>query len=142
MILFIDTNIFLDVLLDRKPLAESSAKALDKCSEQGYRIYTSTISFANMTYFVNKFRSSEARFLLTQILNNVHIAETSAKEFGKALESEMTDLEDAYQYFTAIKIRGVKYFITRNKKHYKKAVIPVMTPEEFIEAEEKDAPKK
>jgi predicted nucleic acid-binding protein len=134
MILFIDTNIFLDVLLNREPLAESSEKVLNICSEQGFKIYTTAISFANISYFVNKFRSSEARFLLTQILNSVHIADTTARDLEKALLSKMNDLEDAYQYFTALKIRGLKYFITRNVKHYRNATIPVLTPEGFIKA--------
>lgn len=136
MILFIDTNIFLDVLLGRKLLAESSAKVLDQSAKPGYKLYTSAISFANITYFVNKYRSSEARFLLSQILNDIHIADISAKDFERALESEMKDLEDAYLYFTALRIRGLKYFITRNVKHFRKGVLPVVTPEEFLEAEE------
>lgn len=134
MIVFIDTNIFLDVLLNREPLAESSERVLNICSEQGHKIYTSAISFANITYFVNKYRRAEARFLLMQVLNSVQIADTVAKDFEKALQSEMNDHEDAYQYFTALRIKGLKYFITRNVRHYKNAAIPIVTPEDFIMA--------
>ena len=132
MILFIDTNIFLDVLLNREPLAENSEKVLNRCTGPGHKIYTSAISFANITYFLNKYRPAEARFLLTQLLNTVHIADTVARDFEKALLSEMPDMEDAYQYYTALKIRGLKYFITRNTKHYKNASVPIVTPEVFI----------
>lgn len=138
MILFVDTNIFLDVLLDRKLLAKSSAEILNKSAVPGYKLYTSAISFANLTYFVCKFRPSEAHFLLSQILNDIYIADTSTKDFEQALESGMKDLEDAYLYFTALRIRGLKYFITRNVKHFrKKDGFSVVTPEEFFEAEKK-----
>lgn len=68
--------------------------------------------------------------------NNIHIADTIFKDFEKALKSEMPDIEDAYQCYTTIKIRGLRYFITRNIKLYKKvsvfAHISIVTPEEFI----------
>jgi hypothetical protein len=61
-----------------------------------------------------------------------------AKDFEKALQSEMNDLEDAYQYFTALRIRGLKYFITRNVKHYKNTAFPVVTPEVYIKRVKND----
>lgn len=132
MIVFIDTNVFLDVLLNRDKLADSSEKVLDICSSNGYKIYTSSISFANITYFISKFRSAEARDLLLHLLNSINIIDSSAKDFEKALQSDFRDIEDAYQYYTAINIRSLKYFITRNVKHYKDTTLSITTPEEFI----------
>ncbi len=132
MIVFIDTNVFLDVLLGREHLADTSGQVLDICSSSGYRIYTSVISFANITYFLTKYRKGEAHALLSQLLNTIHIADTTIFDLEKAIQSRMSDLEDAYQYFTARKIRGLKYFITRNIKHYKNVTIAVVTPETFL----------
>lgn len=135
MILFIDTNVVLDVLLNREFLAESSEKVLNFCSEGGHKAYISSVSFANITYFLYKYRPSEAKSLLKHILNNIGIAETGFKDFENALQSEFSDMEDAYQYYSALRIRGVKYIITRNIKHYKKSSIAVITPEDFIRKE-------
>lgn len=132
---FFESGYYSDIRLF---LCESSAIILNRCAEPGFKLYTSAISFANITYFVSKFRTAESRHLLTQILNDIHIAETNARDFEKALRSEMKDLEDAYQYFTAVKIRGLKYIITCNVKHYEKGLIPILTPEEFIKAEKKN----
>lgn len=132
MIVFIDTNVFLDVLLNREGLADESEKVLNVCSAPGFRMHLSSISFANITYFLTKYRRSETKPLLLKLLNSVHITETLPGDLEKALNSNFPDLEDAYQYYTAVKIRGIKYFITRNIKHYKKATIAVMTPGQFL----------
>jgi pyridoxal biosynthesis lyase PdxS len=49
----------------------------------------------------------------------------------KALESGFGDFEDAVQYFTAVQ-NEIDYIITRNTEDYKKSVIPVYTPTEFL----------
>lgn len=61
MIVFIDTNVFLDVLLNREGLAERSEKVLNICSAPGFRIYLSSISFANITYFLTEYRKAETK---------------------------------------------------------------------------------
>ena len=136
MIVFVDTNIFLDVLLDRKPLADSSEQVLNICSRPGFKMYTSDISFANITYFAVKYRPSESRALLRTLLGKVHIADTPAAVFEKALTSDLKDLEDAYQLFTAMRIRGIKYLITRNGKdfisNFAATSLKVLTPDEFL----------
>lgn len=132
MIVFIDTNIFLDVLLNREGLVTDSETVLNRCSKPGYSMYTSSISFTNITYFLTKYRPAEAKILLEALLKKVYIAQTQAKDFQKALQSNFHDLEDAYQYYTALQIRGIKYFITRNIKHYKHSVINVVTPGTFL----------
>lgn len=136
MIVFVDTNIFLDVLLNREGLANDSERVLNKCSKPGYSMYTSSVSFANITYFLTKYRPAEAKVLLEALLKKVNIAQTRTKDFQKALQSNFNDLEDAYQYYTALQIRGIKYFITRNIKHYKHSVISVVTPGVFLSATE------
>lgn len=97
-------------------------------------MYTSAISFANITYFVTKFRAPEARDLLTTLLGRVYIVDTSAIAFEKALNSDFKDLEDAYQFYTATQIRGIQYVVTRNEKDYKKSTLPVISPEDFVAA--------
>lgn len=134
MIVFIDTNIFLDVLLNREGLATDSQSVLNRCSKPGYSMYTSSMSLTNITYFLIKYRPQEAKVLLETLLKKIHIAETRSKDFQKALQSNFHDLEDAYQYYTALQIRGIKYFITRNIKHYKHSVISVVTPGAFLSA--------
>lgn len=92
------------------------------------------MSFTNITYFLTKYRPGEARVLLQALLKKVYIAGTRSRDFQKVLQSDFHDLEDAYQYYTALQIRGIKYFITRNIKDYKHSVISVVTPAAFLSA--------
>ena len=59
------------------------------------------------------------------------IAAVSEMDIDKALLSDFDDFEDAVQYYAAIHDRS-DVFVTRNKKDFKNATLPVMTPSEFI----------
>lgn len=48
-----------------------------------------------------------------------------------ALVSGFDDLEDAMQYYSAISSK-VDVVLTRNKKDFVEANVPVMTPDEFL----------
>jgi predicted nucleic acid-binding protein len=52
-----------------------------------------------------------------------------------ALNSKMTDIEDALQYYTALHHK-LDYFITRDKDLIKAAIpiLPAYSPEEFIKS--------
>ena len=49
-----------------------------------------------------------------------------------SIRSEFDDFEDAMQYFSAMR-ESVDYIVTRNKKDFKAAQIPVFEPQEFID---------
>ena len=49
----------------------------------------------------------------------------------KAIDSPLTDFEDALQYFAA-ETRGVDFIVTRNEKDYRGGNIKVVTAEECV----------
>jgi hypothetical protein len=62
------------------------------------------------------------------------IAKTShltGKEITLGLSFNFTDFEDALQYFSAF-IMNCNFLITKNVKDFKKSVIPVFTPKEYL----------
>lgn len=72
--------------------------------------------------------------LIDLTLTYCQLANTSNAAFRQALRAGFTDLEDAVQYYTALEVKGIDYFITSNTKDYKKATVqlPVITPKEFL----------
>jgi len=52
----------------------------------------------------------------------------------KALNSGFSDFEDALQYSAAIHHGHINAIITRNIKDFKKSLIDVFTPENFIKS--------
>ena len=61
----------------------------------------------------------------------VTILSLDAKAIELALASDFKDFEDGLQYFTAMD-NEADVIITRNKKDFANAKIPVMTAEEYL----------
>ncbi len=72
----------------------------------------------------------ESRHLLNQLLSLISILDTSSEDIFHALSSDISDFEDAVMTETAIRSK-MDCIITRNKKDYTKAEIPIYDPIEF-----------
>ncbi len=131
--IFLDTNIFLDHLLDRN---KYSSDVLKICEEGNVDGYTSSSSFYTLAYVIRKSVSaSETRKLLGDYLRFISILPTYKYTLRNSLDSSFNDLEDAFQYFTALQEDTLDLFITNNLKDFQKVSqqLPVITPKKFIE---------
>ncbi len=135
--LFIDTNVYLDFLMQRGPDWQR-AKAIFKMAESGIvKIFTSSSSLINVMYVMQTYKLDREEIIAhtNAILSFTTLVNPDNTAFEIALLSGFKDLEDAVQYHTALEIKGVNYFITSNIKDYGKAskLLPVITPGEFVE---------
>ena len=74
----------------------------------------------------------EERVLLFEKLRSLTVTTTVDRQtVDMALVSGFDDLEDAMQYYSAISSK-VDVVLTRNKKDFVEANVPVMTPDEFF----------
>ncbi|MCY7411327.1 MAG: hypothetical protein LH473_13725 [Chitinophagales bacterium] len=64
-----------------------------------------------------------------------NILPTHKHEIDLALSSGASDIEDAFQYFTALFNAPIDYFVTRNKKDFRKIAgkLPVVSSSEFLQ---------
>lgn len=130
---FIDTNIFLDLLLNRGKFADAAENLLHWCEDGRLIGTTSAINISNIYYLVNQQKSkAETKKVIRKLLDFISIPNTTKKDLLLAAESNFRDFEDAIQYYTALNANGINYIVTRNKKDYKLSSIPVVTAEEFI----------
>ena len=128
---FLDTNIVADLFLKREPFCENSLKLFALGFHKRITLYVSSLSYATLAYLCRKMKKEE-RILLFEKLRN--LTETTAVDkqiVDKALVSDFDDLEDAMQYYSAVSAK-VDIVLTRNKKDFVEANVPVMTPEEFF----------
>ena len=129
---FIDTNILIDVLCQRKDFHEDSA-AIWTLSEKGdVHGYISAISFNNIDYLIRRnFNRSTARKKMIILRDIFKIVALDQQIINQAIDSDIADFEDAIQYFSAIHINA-ECIITRDKKDFAHSEIPILSPTEFL----------
>lgn len=133
--LFIDTDIILDVILNRGTHYADSA-GIFKCFENHTAtLYTSSSIIINAQYIGQKQISKvKCKAAIKYLLQYFEILEPTKLTIAEAYNSDFTDIEDAIQYFMAKNAGLIDYIITRNIKDYQKENngIPVVTPTQFL----------
>ncbi|WP_242202311.1 type II toxin-antitoxin system VapC family toxin [Aestuariivivens insulae] len=132
--IFIDTNIMLDLLGERKPFYDPIAKIATLAEKGKLTMIVSPISFATVNYFLAKFETPEiAKEKLRKFKIISKICPLDEHTIEKGLNSAINDFEDALLYFSATE-SDCEIIITRNGKDFKKSLLPVMTADEFLKS--------
>lgn len=136
IIVFADSNIFLDAFLKREPHHEDCLTILSFARNRKIKLYTSSSCLLTVIYFLKKDGMTNENIVIAVSLLFDFLSLISPDEniFINGLTAGFPDLEDAVQYYTAQRIKGIDYFITSNIKDYKKASrqLPAITPKQFI----------
>jgi predicted nucleic acid-binding protein len=129
---FVDTDVTLDLLSQRKPFYTYAAKLFSAAEKGDIKIFVSSLSFSNLNYILSKqYSTVPTREILRKLKLIVNVLSVTDKEIDLALASDFKDFEDAIQYFSAID-NGIGIIITRNLVDYQITSIPVMTAEQYI----------
>jgi len=129
----IDTNIVLDVFLERHPFYDDSFAIFQLANLKRFSGFLSAASITDIFYFVRKkWRDSEEVYqMMDRITALFSVAPVSEKTIANALALRWKDFEDAVQYIAATEI-GVNCIVTRNAADYTMSGIPCMSPANFI----------
>lgn len=118
MKVLIDTNVLLDVALNRKPFV-ADAVLLWRLAEQN--VITACLSNTSITdlyYIIRKHAGlDKARAFIADVLDTFKLADIDESGFRDALNSGMSDFEDAVQYVICTR-NGCDALATRNKADY------------------------
>ncbi len=127
-----DTNIILDVLLDRKPFCEHASYLLSKVERSEINGFLCATTVTTIHYLLSKYLQKEKAIeSIHSIMALFEIASVNRVVIENALKSKFTDFEDSVLHESA-RHAGVEYIITRNIKDFKKSKIPVFAPIEFL----------
>ena len=134
--LFIDTNVYLDLLMQRGTDWLQVKSIFELAERNELEIYTSASSVLNIMYVLKNYKF-ERKVIVDNacaILSFAKLVNPGNITFEIALLSAFRDLEDAVQYYTALEIKGINYFITSNTKDYRNElpILKVLSPEEFM----------
>jgi predicted nucleic acid-binding protein len=130
--LFIDSDIILDILLQREPFSRYAQILFAENKRGIFELNTSALVIANLNYVLtSKVGKAAAKAGLINFLQTTKVLSFEADAIDKALKSSFTDFEDSIQHFIAQK-HHCDAIITRNIKDYKHSEIAVFTAEQFL----------
>ncbi|WP_114783045.1 type II toxin-antitoxin system VapC family toxin [Botryobacter ruber] len=131
---FLDTNILLDFLIDRKPFADQAALLFQAAADSKVKLYVAAISFNNIYYIVRQVHAHAKTIgLLKTLAEYVEIVAIDGVILNKAIASDFKDFEDGIQGFAAESVAAIELIVTRNIKDFKKSNLPVFSPESAAE---------
>jgi predicted nucleic acid-binding protein len=132
-IIFLDTNVIIDFLADRRPFSLTAAEIFN-ASLSGYvNIYISSVSYNNIYYILRQSLSHNETLKLLEALSEMtEIVDVTKTVIKKSLKSEFKDFEDAIQYNCALTVSKLDFIVTRDSKDFKKSTLPVMNPQEAV----------
>ncbi|MDJ0845124.1 MAG: PIN domain-containing protein [Crocosphaera sp.] len=132
MKILIDTNIIVDVALQREPFLLNSEAVLIKVEEKQLEGYVSAATFSDIYYIINKTRGKDWTLtFLNRLYSFCQVAKVNTAVIEMALNSNFRDFEDAIQYSVAV-INNLDVIVTRNPKDFPVSYPQILTPSQLI----------
>jgi len=131
---FLDANIVLDFLLKRKDY-EDARKVMVLVLEKKIKAFISPSILHIVSYWLTKaYGSAKSKDLLLLLLSDVRIIDANQEVVNLTLTSQIDDIEDALQYYTALHHK-IDFFVSRDRKFHEQALtlLPVYNLPEFLE---------
>jgi predicted nucleic acid-binding protein len=127
-----DTNIVLDVLLDREPFSTAAALLFSKVEKGELSGYLCATTITIIHYLIYKaLGARKAQEHVGTLLSLFEIAPVNRAVLEGALRSRFEDFEDAVIHEAAIH-SGVEALVTRDSGGFKRATTPVYSPDELL----------
>lgn len=124
----IDTNIFLDWLLDINTSHEEATKFILSCLlDDNIEGYVTSHSLTDIFYILRKYHTQEQRrnFLLLIVYNFTILTEDTSKFINVLNDTNFFDLEDGLQIKCA-ELANLDYIVTENLKDFTTSKVPAI----------------
>ena len=132
MKVLVDTNVVLDVLLDRRPHSTDSANIFRLVEEGRLQGLLCATTITTIDYLLLQSVSrGDARRYLTQLIRLFDIAPVNRAVIEGAMKSRIDDFEDAVLEQAAA-LSGADLIVTRNTKDFAKGTMKVQDPKECL----------
>jgi|WetSurMetagenome_2_1015567.scaffolds.fasta_scaffold106448_2 predicted nucleic acid-binding protein len=132
MRVFVDANVLLDVLANRRPFYRDAARIWTLAESGKIEALISAISFNNVYYVVRKASDRKTAEKALQLMRNIFVAvPLTVQILSRAIDAGFSDFEDAIQFHSAVHA-GAARIITRDADHFPVADIPAISPAAFL----------
>ena len=130
--ILLDTDVLIDVALDRRPHSGPSSELLDQIEQGAESAYIAWHSVSNLYYIVAPARGGlSARDFIVELTRFVEVATTDTEAIRYAAGLPMGDFEDAMQV-AAARACGARHIVTRNVRDYERSPIRAIDPQEAL----------
>lgn len=129
-----DTNIIIDVLLEREPFVDESCRVLSLCEEHRLDGFVSASSVTDIYDLVRKYtHSTELAYqAIGKLLEIVKVCSVTNQDVLTAFQRKARDFEDCL-VATCAKSTRCDCIVTRNKKDFEEFDIPLLTPSQLLQ---------
>ena len=130
--ILLDTDVLIDVALDRHPHSGPSSELLDQIEQGAESAYIAWHSVSNLYYIVAPARGGlSTRDFIVELTRFVEVATTDTEAIRYASGLPMGDFEDAMQV-AAARACGARHIVTRNVRDYARSPIRAIDPQEAL----------
>lgn len=134
MRILVDTNVFLDLILQRDTYAKIALDFFDWCKVNKNKIYITSMSFRDIEYIVRKHTKDGAK--TKRILSKIYsicskVIPISADAAINSIYEDYKDFEDGL-LIEAANENLLDAIVTNNAKDFAKSKIPVFTPSQLL----------
>jgi predicted nucleic acid-binding protein len=132
--ILLDTNVILDVALERQPLFSKSEEVLSLAENGAFEAFISASTFSDLYYVIRKQKGRSLAFNFVDSIAEVYqIASVDRAVISLALTLGFQDFEDGIQCATA-SVNQLDAIVTRNAEDYTQSPVQVFTPLALIQA--------
>ena len=134
MKIVLDTDVILDVLLDREPFSEPAARLFSLAERGRLSGFICATSVTTVYYLASKVAgSAKAKRLVGRLLRIFAVAPVNGPVLKAALMGRFADFEDAVVSEAANHVNA-DGIVTHNVRDFRRAVRPVYTADELLKA--------
>lgn len=131
MIVLFDTNVILDVLLDREPFVEVALGLFGYVEQNRVQGYLCATTLTNIFYIARPTVGKDVALRRVQeLLEIFDVAVVNQVILKRAVATRFTDFEDAVLYESA-QYAGVDAIVTRNISDFENSDIPIYSPNDL-----------
>ncbi len=132
MKILLDTNIVLDLLLEREPYFKGAKELFILAETKKLKAYLSASSIATIHYLTMKaLNKKEADKIIDMLLKIFLVTPLDKIVFIEAIYNNGTDFEDSVIYSSVFN-SNIDYIITRDKKGFKNSKVKTLDPNSFL----------
>ena len=134
MSVLIDTDVLIDLALERDGHVDAAAALLDHLERRPGTGFVAWHSVSNFYYMVSpRAGKANAREFVTELVRFIEVSPTTTEHIRTAVQLSMADFEDAMQAAAALAC-GAEFIATRNVSDYARSPVPALTPARALES--------